>query len=391
MDRAGRLLEYPGKIEVRCPDQGPGTAVILIAGQSNAANSGAERHTTRYPDRVLNFVAGRCFVAASPLLGSNGFAGEYWTPLADQLIESGAFDRVILAPVAVGGSRVAQWASGGELNATMKPLVAALVLRYRVTHVLWHQGESDFMLRTSADAYRKAFLSFAASLRSQGVEAPIYVSKATRCGPGWKIPNPVRTAQQQLADTRSGLKSGVDTDLLLESEDRCDDCHFSESGEMKAAKAWAELLLPPARAAQLKQASDGDDHGASLRSGGRANRRRLPSRVEGAASAPAARALGWRIAMIPSGERVSPLPLRESTRVRGSRRQARFIKAPDGAGPLIRRFAPPSPTRAGGAPGKPSQAVGNNSSTASSRPGGSRRRTPSLKIRVSMTSPWPRL
>ncbi len=252
MDRAGRLLDYPGKIEVRCPDQDPGTAVILIAGQSNAANSGAKRHTTRYPDRILNFVAGHCFVADSPLLGSNGFAGEYWTPLGDQLIDSGAFDRVILAPVAVGGSRVAQWASGGDLNATMKPLVTDLVSRYRVTHVLWHQGESDFVLGTDADAYRRDFLSFAASLRAEGVDAPIYVSKATRCFPGWKVPNPVRTAQQELVDTKSGLKSGVDTDLLLDAQDRYDGCHFSESGEMKAAKAWAELLLPPANAPRLR-------------------------------------------------------------------------------------------------------------------------------------------
>ena len=252
MDRAGRLLDYPGKIEVQCPDQEPGTAVLLIAGQSNAANSGAKRHTTRYPDRVLNFIAGRCFVANSPLLGSNGFAGEYWTPLGDQLIESGTFDRVILAPVAVGGSRVAQWASGGDLNASMKPLVADLVLRYRVTHVLWHQGESDLVLGTDADSYRRDFLSFAASLRVQGVDAPIYVSMATRCLPGWKVPNPIRTAQQELVDLKSGLKSGVDTDFLLEAQDRYDDCHFAESGEMKAAKAWAELLLPPQPAAQPK-------------------------------------------------------------------------------------------------------------------------------------------
>ena len=88
VDRAGRLLDYPGKVETQCPEQAPGTAVILIAGQSNAANSGAARHMTRYPDRVLNFVAGRCFVAASPLLGSNGSAGELWTLLADKLIDS---------------------------------------------------------------------------------------------------------------------------------------------------------------------------------------------------------------------------------------------------------------------------------------------------------------
>ena len=39
---------------------------------------------------------------------------------------------------------------------------------------------------------------------------------------------------------------------------------------------------------------------------------------------------------------------------------------------------------------KPSQAGVNKSPTGISSPGGSRRRTPSLKIRVSITSPWPR-
>ena len=79
VDPSGRLLNYAGKIEIQCPEQTRGTAVILIAGQSNAANSGAQRHSTRYPDRVLNFMGGRCYVAASPLLGSTGFAGESWT------------------------------------------------------------------------------------------------------------------------------------------------------------------------------------------------------------------------------------------------------------------------------------------------------------------------
>src|SRR5271166_5228913 len=57
----------------------------------------------------------------------------------------------------------------------MKPLLADLVSRYRVTHVLWHQGEADFVLGTSADAYRRDFLSFAASLRAQGRGADLRV------------------------------------------------------------------------------------------------------------------------------------------------------------------------------------------------------------------------
>ena len=174
LDSAGRLMSYAGKIEAPCPRQTQRTAVILIAGQSNAANSAAQRHSTRYPERVLNFIGGRCYVAASPLLGSTGFAGEPWTLLADQLIDAGAFDHVILAPVAVGASNVAQWAKGGALNASMIPLVQELATHYRVTHVLWHQGESDFALKTDPARYKEEFLSFVETLRANAIDATVF-------------------------------------------------------------------------------------------------------------------------------------------------------------------------------------------------------------------------
>jgi Carbohydrate esterase, sialic acid-specific acetylesterase len=242
LDPAGRVLRYSGKTEVQCPKQTPRTAVLFIAGQSNAANNAAQRHTTRYPDRVLNFMGGRCYVAASPLLGSTGFAGEYWSLMADHLIEAGAFDRVILAPVAVGGSDIAQWAKGGALNASMIPLVQDLVTHYRVTHVLWHQGESDFSLKTDPARYKQEFLSFAETLRANAVDAPVFVSTATRCLIGWSSLNPIRAAQHDLASSEPGFKAGVDTDTLLSAQDRYDDCHMADSGEVKTAKAWAAIL-----------------------------------------------------------------------------------------------------------------------------------------------------
>jgi hypothetical protein len=242
LDPAGRLLKYAGKIEVPCPKQTERTAVLLIAGQSNAANSAAQRHETRHPDRVLNFMSGRCYVAGSPLLGATGFAGEPWTLMADQLIDAQAFERVILAPIAVGGSNIAQWAKGGALNNSMIPLVQDLVTHYRVTHVLWHQGESDFTLKTDAISYKQQFQSFAETLRANAVEAPVFVSTATRCLPGWSEPNAIQTAQKALASGQSGFKAGVDTDRLLMPQDRYDDCHMADSGEVKTAKAWAALL-----------------------------------------------------------------------------------------------------------------------------------------------------
>ena len=242
LDSAGRLMGYAGKTEAPCPKQTPRTAVLLIAGQSNAANSGAQRHQTRHPDRVLNFISGRCYVAASPLLGATGFAGEPWTLMADELIEQGAFDRVILAPLAVGGSNIAQWAKGGALNISTIPLVQDLVTHYRVTHVLWHQGESDFALRTDPAQYKESFLSFADTLRANAVDAPVFVSTATRCLPGWSALNPIRAAQHELASIEPRFKAGVDTDLLLSAQDRYDDCHMADSGEVKSARAWAAIL-----------------------------------------------------------------------------------------------------------------------------------------------------
>ena len=242
VDAAGRLMSYAGKIEVDCPEQTARTAVIFIAGQSNAANNAAQRHSSRYPDRALNFAGGHCYAAASPLLGASGFAGEAWSLLADRLLEAGAFDRVVLAPVAVGASTVEQWARGGALNASMLPLLQDVTTRYRVTHVLWHQGESDFALRTDPARYKDLFRSFVSSLRDNGVDASVFVSMASRCGPVWTASNAIRSAQQDLASTVPGLKPGVDTDGLLTAADRYDDCHFSDSGEVKSAAAWAAIL-----------------------------------------------------------------------------------------------------------------------------------------------------
>ena len=86
----------------------------------------------------------------------------------------------------------------------MIPLVQDLTTRYRVTHVLWHQGEADFALKTDPARYKEYFLSFVESLRANAIDAPVFISKATRCLPGWSEPNAIRTAQQELASIRAG-------------------------------------------------------------------------------------------------------------------------------------------------------------------------------------------
>jgi hypothetical protein len=249
-DQAGRLSSDDQKAVVPCPEQTGRTAVLLLLGQSNAGNHGGQRFQSQHGQKVLNYFDKRCFVAESPLLGSDGVKGEYWTELGNLLVASGAFDQVVLIPVSISGSEISRWAQGGDIN----PLVAHAVIEsrqanYRVTHVLFHQGEIDYVLGTSEDSYRDGFMSLVETLRRQDVTAPVYVSVTTKClgasNSGTHFhsnDNSVSRAQIALPNERKAIRPGVNSDALLQRIDRFDDCHFGGSGAEKVAKAWFGLL-----------------------------------------------------------------------------------------------------------------------------------------------------
>jgi hypothetical protein len=247
----GRLVADETKTEVGCPRQTDRTMVLLTLGQSNAANHVGQRYRSEHGAQVINFFGSRCFVATSPLLGSTDTRGEYWTSLGNRLIASGRVDNVVIAPIAFDGSSIARWAQGGDLNPLL--IEAATQLRdagYRVTDILWVQGESDYVLGTSTHDYRERFLSMVDTLRRSGISAPIYASVATKCleptNGGFKVhapDNAVTRAQLALPMSGNGIRKGVNSDALLDDIDRYDDCHIGGSGAEKLSRAWADLLL----------------------------------------------------------------------------------------------------------------------------------------------------
>lgn len=251
-DALGRVVEVTGREAVACPKQTARTAVLLIAGQSNSANHGAEQFSSAHSGKTFNYFAGDCYPAASPMLGATGMRGESWTPLADRLIEAGLFDRVVIVTTGIGGTRIARWQEGGDLNAMMLGVVADLQRRYRVTHFLWHQGERDLTLKTSSADYAASFRSLVASLRTAKVDAPIFISAGSRCGqPGdWKDEDAITTAQRGLVDPAKGLFAGPETNLLVPPENRYDRCHFAGIGQRTFADAWVRILTDYARRAR---------------------------------------------------------------------------------------------------------------------------------------------
>ncbi len=243
VDPFGRLTFYPGKTSVACPPQNPRTAVVFVAGQSNVANFGEKRQTTAFGDHVVAFFDGACSIAASPLLGANSDEGESLSLMADELIRSGRFDRVVLAPVAVGGTGIARWVEG-DLAPVLHQALASVQRRYKVTHAIWHQGETDADDGVSAADYRSRFDTLLSRWRGQGMNAPVFVSITTRCDPAWRPDNPVAQTQRSLPDPGRGLYRGADTDAeLAANELRGGACHHNAAGQAHVAKLLAGALL----------------------------------------------------------------------------------------------------------------------------------------------------
>lgn len=242
-DPWGRLLAYPGKQSVPCPAQDPSTLVLVVAGQSNAANSGAARHRSRHGGRVVNFIDGRCFVAASPLLGADGRSGEYWTLLADRLIDQGVAREVVLAPFSVNGAKIERWQPGGELHAPFMKMLQQLRAVYRPSQVLWHQGESDFLLGTTQSGYADSLNALVRAVRSKGIDAPFHVAVASRCLlSAWRAENPVAEAQRSASNAALRIVVGPDADTVWTEAYRFDDCHLSAAGQGEMAERWLAVL-----------------------------------------------------------------------------------------------------------------------------------------------------
>ncbi len=243
-DAFHRLIKYPNKTEVACPKQTERTKVLLISGQSNSANHGGQRYASQYGDQVINYFDGKCYIAQSPLLGATGLEGDSWTLLGNLLIQKGAADRVIIAPTGIAGSAISQWEVGSPYQQMLHNTTQKFLTHYRVTDMLWHQGETDYGKRTSQADYEKIFTGIAEALRAQGMDAPIYVSQTSQCwvDASWRADNPVLLAQRALVNPAKNIRAGVNSDALMGELDRFDNCHFAGSGQEKFARAWLDVL-----------------------------------------------------------------------------------------------------------------------------------------------------
>ena len=218
-------------------------AVFLICGQSNGANHGETKFAASEAVFNFNLFDGQCYPASDPLLGATGDSGSPWCLFGDTMVAKGFAPAIVLVPVSVGGSTVAEWAPNGTYNRRMSYALDGLrKIGFWPTHVLWHQGEADLLYGTSGEAYVRSFNDLVEFLRALDVTAPIYVAIASYFAvpAGYEASQAIiREAQQSLIDRTRGIFPGPDTDLIT---DRFDGCHMGTAGLRAHARAWEAVL-----------------------------------------------------------------------------------------------------------------------------------------------------
>ena len=216
------------------------TMVALVFGQSNSANSSPDRYVPK--KNVYVFYEGKCYTAVDPLPGTSGTGGSVWSRLGDKLIEAGLYDNVLFVAVGVGGMPMRRWKPDGDLYPRVLDAIASLNSKgIKLTHMLWHQGESDNGEHTKKDDYKAMFMAMVEDIRKHGVDAPIYVAVATRCG-AQPVGYEIQQAQRELVNTTLKIFPGAYSDEILSIDDRHDACHFTASGLEKHAVLWLNAI-----------------------------------------------------------------------------------------------------------------------------------------------------
>lgn len=218
------------------------TAVIVVHGQSNAANYGSVRYAAREAVDNFDSATGKCFAAADPLLGTDGVGGSFATHLGDILIQTGRYDRVILVPLARGGASLSYLNNEG-VELTANGIAKLKVAGLTPTHILFQQGEKDAILTTSTEQYVVLLHQLVKRFRAAGFDAPFYVSRSAKCDyAGPTNMAAVRAGQQSAVDEALNIRQGPDTDTIGNEGRSPDGCHMNGIGTLANAALWAAYI-----------------------------------------------------------------------------------------------------------------------------------------------------
>lgn len=247
--------------------------VFVVAGQSNSANHGEEKQSTK-TGKVATFDGKRWQLANDPQPGASGNGGSFLPPFGDAIAQRFAVPVGFIA-CGIGATSVREWLPKGTrfpnpptLTGRVRQLPngewesngqAFEMLLTRMKQmgphgfraVLWHQGESDANqqdpTRTLPGNLYREYLArvIRQSRRAIGWEAPWFVAQVSYHVPGDEASPDIRAAQASLWKDGIAL-AGPDSDALKGDlrENGGKGVHFSGPGLREHAAGWVEKVAP---------------------------------------------------------------------------------------------------------------------------------------------------
>lgn len=217
--------------------------VFITAGQSNSANYGQPRQEAK-DDRVVYFNGKNFVPAKDPIPGACGDGGSVWSILGDQIVKSQQVP-VCFRSASLTWTEVKNWMPGVKFKVPLYDNLVRCAREFEtdgVRAVLWHQGESDSLAKTSAQTYCDRLKTIIESLnKDAGYEIPWFVAQAS-FHPGSKEPEENEVAKgQQLLWKKGIAREGPNTDDLGK-EYRSDGVHFNQLGLTTHAQKWFKSL-----------------------------------------------------------------------------------------------------------------------------------------------------
>lgn len=242
-----------------CP-AGDSLAVAYF-GQSNATNTVFPPASIQYPENLLQFdwKSQRCYAYQEPLLGADFEMGNSITYVAAELAQN--TDRaVVVIPFGFGPSSVLNWGYGQ--GALLHELVLERIQAqgFSPQLFLWHQGETDAAVHgaDAVDVARTGYFKrpdnrFDYLPSSQGLSRELYrdaldtvvertfskfpdahfgiaLASLAPCLNRHEPWQPLRQAQQDVADAHPNAFISADSDAISGQANRHDSCHFSQAG-----------------------------------------------------------------------------------------------------------------------------------------------------------------
>lgn len=219
--------------------------VIVIFGQSQGCNNlGPTLYTVRNSGlKQLNINDGTVSAASEPLLGVSGTKSTFSVEMGDNLLDTGRWAQIILAPISWDGSYSSQWRNGGAYYSRVTSIISQIqALALNVGAIIWMQGEQDAGITEDQSVYVSNVLNAFSAFRNAGIRAPIFVPLETWAFSSLQSNSTnIRAAQAALANPDMQIFTGPDFDTLGNGF-RQDGTHFNDPGKSAVAQKWVPYI-----------------------------------------------------------------------------------------------------------------------------------------------------